>query len=129
MANVAKGVLLKRGATAVGKIVSINGPSLSTTAIDTTDLDAAAKTFLPGPYDPGEITVELHFEADDVNHAQILADIQAGTESVWHVIFTDGGVADWNGNAFVTGWTPGAAVDGVATGSLTLKMSGAVTES
>lgn len=123
MADVARGVVLKIDTVAIGKITSLSGPSITAAAIDTTDLDATAKTFLAGPYDPGEITIELMFEPDDTRHAELFADIKAGTESVYKLQWTDGGSTIYTVDGIVTGFTPGAAVDGALTCSVTIKLS------
>jgi len=126
MADTAKGTVLKKVSTAIGKIASINGVSVSATAIETTDLDAAAKTFIAGPYDAGEVTLELRFEPDDTNHNQILTDLCAGTPAVYHIEWPDATSTDYQFTAFPTNFSPGAAVDGELTCSVTLKATGAI---
>ena len=126
MADKSTGVLLSRGAEPIGKITSINGMSITTDAIDVTDLDAVAKLFIPGPYDGGEITLEILFEADNSDHVFFTTDQLAGTISTWTITFTDAGNATWAASAFVTSNTPTASVGAAVTASITLKITGEI---
>lgn len=128
MADIAQGLLLKRATTAIGGISSLSGPNLTAAAIDVTDLDSTAKAFLAGVVDGGEVTMELHLSPDNATHAQMLTDIKAGTISTWHVEWTDSGDTIYSFSAFVTQFGVGGVVDGALTGSVTLKVTGTVTE-
>lgn len=73
-------------AQAVGQILSIDGPTMERSMIDTTHLGTSSlRTFVPGFGDGGEVTIEAQFDNDDPGQQDVLqsfeADLQRSTLS------------------------------------------------
>lgn len=128
----AKGTTLTWNVTPVGHIESISGPNISVDPIETTDLDAAAKTFIANIYDSGEVTLELEFMPDDTNHLVLLTDMLAGTERAVAVAFSDGAAGTsktYTGKGIVTAYNPTASINEKLGASVTIKMTDTIAPS
>jgi hypothetical protein len=112
----------------------INPTGLSREAIDTSHLGTSgARSYLPGDtYDPGSISCDFHVDADtastsfDLNAALTAA---AGTFTVQmptNTVATATGVK-WTGNGFLTDVEWDLPFEELASGSFTLKATGAWT--
>lgn len=76
----------------IGQVVSFNGPSLSASPIDITNLQSTAKEKMIGVYDGGQISMSLilDYEASNVNlHDALVRDMKDRTKRKFDVIFTD----------------------------------------
>lgn len=130
MADIAKGTLVKWGATTVTEVVSFNGMSISADAVDVTNLADAAKPFLhPGLYDPGEMTLEMNYDPEIAIHHQIVDDVIAGTKRVLSIEFLNATAANdtWTANAYAHAFNPGGAQGDKLTDSVTFKLTDAIT--
>jgi predicted secreted protein len=115
--------------TSIAEINSFNGPGGSVPVIDVTDLASAAKEKRPGMNDNGQLSFECNFLPGNAQHAALHAAKKAGTTIKVKLIFTDDEATEWTFDAIVTGLSVSGAVDGVIKASVTLEISGAITES
>ena len=120
-------VCLKRASTEIADVTRISGPGLSLETADITALDSTWRERLATLLDGGEVTFDLNYDPDDVNHAQIVSDLIAKTKSTWHVyIDAGGGVEDWSFSAYVTAFEPTGGVGQELTAAATLTVDGEV---
>lgn len=133
----AKGTLLKIGDgatptevfTTIAEVVNITGPGLSMDPLDVTSHSSTAgwKEFIGGLLDAGEVSFEINYIPTDATHdatAGLINDMENRTKRNFEVIFPDSGNTKWTIAALVTGFEPGAPVDGKLTASVSLKLSG-----
>jgi predicted secreted protein len=133
------GVKLKRGDgagppevfAAIAEVTSISGPNETAAQIDVTSFDSAAREYIAGLRDGGEISFEFNFVGDDASQAALRADFAAGKLSNYEIDLNDGTVAlpvasKYAFAASVTALGNSFAVDDKISGSCTLKISGAV---
>lgn len=59
--------------TTIAAIRDISGPSIATTAVDTSTRDAKARTFLPNLRDSGEIIFDIVYDPDSDAHSDTVA--------------------------------------------------------
>lgn len=133
----AQGVLIQRGSgtgspetfTTIPELKSFSGPGGSTSVIDVTDLQSTGKEKRVGLHDEGQLSLEINYIPDDTTHAALRADRANRTLRNFRVIFTDGSDTQFDFAAYVTGFSISGGVDGVVTASVTLEISGSITES
>jgi hypothetical protein len=116
------------------EIKDVNWGGISRESKDTstqaTAAPGAAKfgnmTFMPGDLsDPGELSMEIHFDADK----EPPIDQPAETITVtWPLVSGDATAATWAATGFITSFEQGGGLDEVMTGSITVKFSGNVTQ-
>lgn len=101
-------------------ILSIDGQELSRVSVQTSHLGTTDyHTFIPGKLvDPGGVDIEIQFDPDD------FPPIDEDTETIT-VSFGTGG--SWAASGFATGFTWGAPLEDMMTGTLTVKFSGPIT--
>ena len=132
-AIVAKGTELQLGAgspltyTKIAEINSFSGPGGSVSVIDVTDLSSAAKEKLAGLNDNGQLSFEANFIPTNTQHLALRTAKEAGTTCSFKLVFSDG--TEWTFSAIVTGFSVSGAVDGVTKASVTIDISGEITES
>ena len=127
MANKSKDTTFTWNSEVIGHITSINGPNVSVDAIETTDLDDVAKTFIANIYDAGEVSLELEYDPADSDHDVLIDDMLAGTARTFIVTFSDSGNATFSASGFITSFSPTAAVNDRLGCAVTIKASGALT--
>jgi predicted secreted protein len=113
--------------TKIPEINSFSGPGGSVSVIDVTDLSSAAKEKLAGLNDNGQLSFELNFIPSDAQHIALRAAKEAGTTQNFKLVFVDD--TEWTFTAVVTGFSVSGAIDGVVKASVTLEISGEITES
>jgi predicted secreted protein len=129
----AQGTVLKLGAgsplayTTIPEINSFNGPSGSATIIDVTDLSSTAKEKLTGLHDNGQLSFECNFIPTNAQHVALRTAKENSSMCSFQLIFSDG--TTWSFNALVTGFSVSGGVDGVVKSSVTLDISGDISES
>ena len=124
-ANVSQGSILKKGSTTIADITGISIAGITRAEMDTTALADTAKKFLMGTTDAG--TIEIQFNYDD----GLSAYIPITTENVsaaWSITVPCSGTQTQivGFNAYQQSFSVEAAVDSQLTGSLTLRIDGAV---
>jgi hypothetical protein len=130
-ANVSQGSLLKKGATTLGDITGISLGGISRAEIDVTTLSTGTsanytKNYLMGTVDSG--TIEVQFNYDD----GLATYIPLGTETAaaaWSIVVPCGTTTTQTitFNSWQQSFSVEASVDSQLTGSLTLRIDGAVT--
>ncbi len=113
-------------------IISVDGPSVSRESIDTTHLGTdKAMTFMPASLaDAGELSLEVEFDPDIVPP---IADNGSANDAAETIIITwplpsgKTTAATWAFTGFVTAYSGGASNGERMTGSMTIKISGAIT--
>lgn len=99
----------------------VTAPALTRTAIDTTHMGSASdyRTFIPGLIDPGEITLDIYFDAKQTLPVE---DGAAGDLDTLTLTFPD--ASTWTCSGFTTGYSPAIPMDDAMTCTLTFKVSG-----
>lgn len=113
---------------AVGEINSMSGPSRSRATRNVTDFDSTAHEFKPGLLDNGEVTFELFHLPADTQHADLITMLGETTPTNFRITFTDSPATTWTFPAYVTGFSNDFASDDDIKASVTLKVTGAITE-
>jgi len=121
------GTTLSLGATPtlIGELTSLNFSGFGLSAVESTNLAATTKTFLPGIISPG--TISCDFNSDGANTGQdlIKSTVTSRAAIAFAIASADG--STFSGSSIITGYDYKAAVDGVITGSVTLQVTGALT--
>ena len=108
-------------------LTSVAMTGISRESIETTHLGSTpTKTFIPGDlYDPGSIEVEFQLDTTGPVTTMDIETIMADPSQSWTIAV--GSLATWTGsNAFTTDFSWNLPVEELATGSFTLKISGAI---
>lgn len=116
--------------TLIGQIDSITGfRSGESTEIDITNFDSAAKEFLIGLKDEGSLTLSLVYNPDNVQQGRLetLRDSQASSQ--FQLVFAAGTLKTFLFTAFVSSFALDLEADNAVRGSVTLRVTGAVTKS
>jgi predicted secreted protein len=115
--------------TTIPEVKSFSGPGGSASVIDVTDLQSDAKEKRMGLQDEGQLTLSINYIPDNAVHQGLRTDRANQTKRNFRMTFTDTGATVWDFSAFVTGFSVSGGVDGVVEASVTLEISGAITES
>lgn len=112
----------------VGQILSIDGPNIERTMVDTTNLGTTTlRTFVPGFGDGGEISVEVQYDHDDDGQEDAFESLIAGSStSVTVVILLSDGDA-YNFEAFIRSISHSQNMDEVNRSTIVLKVTGDIT--
>lgn len=131
----AHGALLKLGDAAspevfntVAKALDIDGPKFSSNQIDVTNHDSTSKEYIAGLTDAGELTFGLNFDANDTQHAALLALHVAGTTKNWRLVLPNTSPSmqfSFSGNLSTFGAK--FPVEGAQTVDAAIRISGACT--
>ena len=121
------GTTLSLGATPtlIGEITSLNVSGFGLSAVESTNLAATTKTFLPGIISPG--TISCDFNSDGANAGQDLIKSTVTSRSAIAFVIASADGSTFSGSSIITGYDYKAAVDGVITGSVTLQVTGTLT--
>lgn len=121
------GILTNASNTSTFKVNAVNWGGISRDVVDASHmLTSGGKEFVASEnYDPGELSVEIHFDPS-VN--PIAPMTNATTAQVVAVRFANGGTttAMWSAYGFLSGFEAGAPKDDMMTGTVTIKLSGSV---
>lgn len=127
MPVVAMGTTIKKGATTIAELTSIDGVSVSADTIETTALDTVGgyRTFVTSLKDAGEISLSGHFNY--TAHSPFMADFEAGTVTAYTIEFPDRGTTagtKWTFSAVPTAYSTSAELEDLVSFEMTLKISG-----
>jgi hypothetical protein len=111
--------------TEIGEVTDFSGPDGSASEIDVTHLRSTAKEFLMGLPDEGNISLSINWDQSDLGQAAIAAARTARTEETFKITYSDGSTATFDG--YVLGLTSSGSIDGKVDGSITIRITGAVT--
>lgn len=114
--------------TAIPEVVSFNGPGGAGQVIDVTDLDSLAMEKIMGLPDEGQLTIEVNYLPANAQHAALRTARGAQTLTPMKIVFTDAGATEWTFNAYITGFTVSGGVNAPLKASVTLEITGAITE-
>lgn len=110
----------------IAQVTNISGPSLSLDTIDVTTHDQALawEEHVASILRSGTVTVDIVYDPALADHVAILANM-VGREAVgFELQFPDAAYTSYVFDAFVTGFTPAAPVEGALTASVNLKITG-----
>jgi predicted secreted protein len=121
------GTTLKKGDVIIANLTSIDGISVSSDTIDTTNLSTQGsyRTFISSLKDAGEVGLSGHFAYDQ--HAQLLDDFESATVDVYTIEFPDTGAThgtQWTFSAIVTAFSTSVSLEDLIGFDATLKVSG-----
>ena len=123
------GTVLTMNAEDIAQVKNISGPGLSLDTEDVTTHDqvTAWEEVVGTILRSGEVTLDLVFDPGDTTHAALLAQMVGRSDGAFELKFNDTALTMWMFDAFVTGFEPGAPVDGALTASCTIKLTGEIT--
>ena len=115
-------------AVAIGQILSMDGPTMERTMVDTTNLGTSTlRTFIPGFGDGGEVTLEAQFDNDDAGQQDVLESFEAGSATAEAIVITTSDSDTFSFNAYVRSFSISQNMDEVNRVTMVLKVSGDVT--
>lgn len=115
----------------IGGITNISGPGFENPVEDVTAHDDVWATKISTVPDGGEVTIELNLTPENANQHYLWDRLVAGTSHVFEMMFNDySGSTDthYNFTAFVTAFNPENPVRGRISATITLAITGAVTQ-
>jgi predicted secreted protein len=126
------GTTLKKGATAIANLTSIDGVGVSADTLETTALDTAGgyRTFIASLKDAGEVSISGHFNY--TSHNPLFADFQDQSLDSYTIEFPDRLTTSgtkWTFSAIVTSFSTSVELEDIISFEATLKISGAPTMS
>jgi hypothetical protein len=113
------------GGTAIGECVSWSGPRFDRNEIDTTHLASTAKEYILGLKDPGEFTIDVNFNLSDAGQQKVWDALDSTAPQAVAVTFPN--ATGFNFNALVKGFESSGNADDKIDGTITLRITGAVT--
>jgi len=126
--NVGTGSTITFSSGFFGEILSIGWSGINREAVETSHMGTTGgRTFIPGDlYDPGELSVELNFEATD----DVTTPITSAAETVTVTIPnspTATTVSTWAASGFMTSFEVTDPMEDKMTASATIKFTGDIT--
>lgn len=113
----------------IPEVKTFNGPGGAGQVLDGTDLDSVAMEKIMGLPDEGQLTIDINYLPDDTYHAALRTARANQTLTPFKITFTDDSPATvWTFNGYVTGFTVTGGVNSVVTASVTIEITGAITE-
>lgn len=121
------GTTLKKGDVAIADLTSIDGISVSSDTIETTNLstEGGYRTFVTSLKDAGEVSISGHF--DYASHNPLLSDFEDGSTDVYTIEFPDVATTtgtQWTFSAIVSAFSTSVALEDIISFDATLKVSG-----
>lgn len=116
--------------TKVGQIMSISHAGRSSNVIEFKDLDSTSLRKRPGLPNPGNLTLELNYDPEDVNHLFLEAQADAPTPDLdWRIRFGQTDPAQLREFVgFVTGFDSGGGEnEDPLPATVTIEITGAIT--
>ena len=113
--------------TPIGQCSSWSGPRFDRNEIDTTHLASTAKEYLLGLKDPGEFTIDVNFDLTDTGQSLVWNQLDVTTSALYKVTFPSTPASGFSFNALVKGFESSGNADDKIDGTITLRITGAVT--
>ena len=110
----------------ISEVKSFTGPGGSAAVIDVTHLRSTAKEKRMGLADEGQLSMTINYVPTDASHIALRAARASRTKTPFKLVFTD--LTEWTFDAFVLQFSTSGGVDNVVEGSVTLEITGAITE-
>lgn len=119
--------------TTLGEVTGISGPTFSLDTIDTThhSVTGGYREIVPSFKSAGEVTVEMNFDPSSSQQdmaSGILEDFTDRALRNWKIVYPTPTAETFSFAGYVTGFEPSAPVDGKLSATLTVSISGAVTQ-
>lgn len=115
--------------TTIPEVTSISGPDGSASEIDVSDLSSTAKEFKIGLKDSGSVSLEFMYIPVNAVHSALRTAWSNRTLTGFRITFTDSPATVWTFNAYVQNFSTTAGVDAPLAGTMTLRISGDISES
>jgi len=119
--------------TTVAQVTNISGPALALDTVDVTthDSTSAWEETVGSILRSGEVTFDLVFDPadntqDGTETGGLVYRLKNKVRSAFSIVFADSGSSVWSFDGDITGFEPGAPVDGALTASVTVKPTGAL---
>lgn len=112
----------------IANVMSFQGPSGSRQVIDATTLASTGKEKDVGIPDYGQVTFDFKFAASDTVLVDVWDNFVAGTLHNFRILFSDSPRTQFDFAAYVLSMNYSASVDDIVRGSVTLEISGSVTD-
>jgi len=112
----------------ITEVKDISGPGGSATEIDASDLSSSAKEFRMGLQDEGQVTLTLNWIPTNTQHKELRTQRTGQTLTYFEITFTDSPQTKWRFSAFVQEISISNSVDALTEATVTLRVSGAVTQ-
>ncbi|HKO89129.1 MAG TPA: phage tail tube protein [Burkholderiales bacterium] len=113
----------------IPEIKSFSGPNGQSNLIDVTNLRSTGKEYLVGLKDEGEIQLTVNLVPGNAVHQALRAAWSNRTKLDFQIEFADlSPQTKWYFQGYVSGFSATGAVDGVLEGSITLKITGAISQ-
>lgn len=113
----------------ITEVSEMSGPGGQAAEIDVTDLSSTGKEFRMGLQDEGQISLTVNYIPTDTSHSALRTRRANQTLTSFRILFTDSPQTTWSFSAFVLGLEISNSVDDVTKGTITLRISGSVTQS
>jgi hypothetical protein len=110
----------------IAQINSYDGFTGEATEIDVTNLQSTAMEFRPGLQDFGDVTIEMQRDPSDPGQTELQA--AKAAQSVRDFVLTVDNAIEFRFSGFVRSLTAAGEVNGVLTGSSTIRITGNVEE-
>lgn len=112
----------------MAEIKDINPSGATVNEADVTDLDSTGKEFFPGLQDSGDVSLEVNYLPTDAGQAAARTAFEGSEIKPYKITSPQGTTYTFNAllKSFPT--IPKASVDGVQSGTISLKISGSVTK-
>lgn len=109
----------------IGEVTSLSFDGFSVSSVESTNIAATTKTFLPGIISPGTISCDVNSDGSNTGQDAIKTAVTGRTSNAFAIVLADGSTV--SGNAIVTGYSIKASVDAIITASISLQCTGAIT--
>ncbi len=126
-AYLGQGATVTFGGTGIAQLLSIDGPNLERTMVDTTNLGTTTlRTFLPGFGDGGEVSLEVQYE-HATGQAGVFDAFDQNSSTPTSVVITFSDNDTYTFDAFVRSISHSQSMDEVNRSTIVLKVTGDVT--
>ena len=133
MADIGFGVLLKVGDdaspevyTALAEVIGLSGPGLSMDTVEATHTESAnaAKEYIAGLIDAGELSIDANFLPANATQTGVISDWQNRTTRNFQIVWPDTANTTWSFTGFITNFEPASPIEDRMTASITIKLTG-----
>ena len=114
--------------TQITEVKSIEPSGASVSEIDVTDLDSTAKEFRAGLSDNGSITLNINYLETDTGQGAAKTAFENSTQKNFRITDPESNTYSFEGYVANFHTMPTANVDGVLEGTITIRVSGSVTQ-